>query len=93
MLTNNLRKYIRQKKSKKIIQNQKNQKLMKDIRQKIQNYLKGLIAKKGDEDDPVDTDIDTEKNYEEYEEIYHIGESKEYDLESDKSETDERDQI
>ena len=30
----------------KMIQSQKNQKLMKEIRQKIQNYLKGLIAKK-----------------------------------------------
>ena len=42
-------------------QNQKNQKLMKDIRQKIQNYLKLLIAKKGANDDPVDTDIELEK--------------------------------
>ena len=45
-----------------MIQNQKNQKLMKQIRQKIQNYLKGLIAKKGDDDDPVDTYIDLETN-------------------------------
>ena len=29
----------------------------------------------------------------EYDERYHIGESKEYDLESEESETDERDQI
>ena len=42
----NLRKYIKDKKAKKMIQNQTNLKLMKDIRQKIQNYLKGLIAKK-----------------------------------------------
>ena len=76
-----------------MIQNQKNQKLMKEIRQKLQNYLKGLISKKGDYDDLVDTDIDLETNDEESEEIDQIEESKEYDLESDKTETDERDQI
>ena len=37
-----------------------NQKLMKEIRQKIKNYLKCWIAKKGDYDDIVDTDIDRE---------------------------------
>ena len=32
---------------------------MKEIREKIQNYLKGMISKKVvDDDDPVDTDID-----------------------------------
>ena len=41
-----MRKQIRYKKAKKMIQNQRNQKLMKEIRGKIQNYLKGLIAKK-----------------------------------------------
>ena len=35
---------------------------MKYIRYKIQNYLKVLTAKKGDYDDPVDTDIELEKN-------------------------------
>ena len=35
---------------------------MKEIRQKIQNDLKGLIAKKGEDGDPVDTDIDLQKN-------------------------------
>ena len=35
------REKIREKKAKKIIQNQINQKLMKDIRQKTKNYLKG----------------------------------------------------
>ena len=34
------------KKTKKMIQDQKNQKLMKDVRQKSHNYLKGLISKK-----------------------------------------------
>ena len=35
---------------------------MKSIRQKIQNYLKVLTAKKGNDDDPVDADIDMDKN-------------------------------
>ena len=35
---------------------------MKDNKQKIHNYLKGLILKKGDDDDLVDIDIDREKN-------------------------------
>ena len=36
---------------------------MKEIRENIQNYFKGLIAKKkGDDDDPVDNDIDLETN-------------------------------
>ena len=43
-----------------MIYNQTNQKLMKEIREKIQNYLKLLIAQKVDDDDPVDTDIDLE---------------------------------
>ena len=45
---------------------------MKESRQKFHNYLKGLIAKKWDDDDLVDTDIDLETNYEESEEIYRI---------------------
>ena len=45
-----------------MIYNQKNQKLMKEIRYKFQNYLKGLTAKKGHDDDLVDTDINIEKN-------------------------------
>ena len=49
-------------KAKNKIQNQKNQNLMKDIRQKTQNELKGLIYKKGDKDDSVDTGIDMETN-------------------------------
>ena len=74
-----------------MVQNQTNQKLMKESRQKFQNYLKGLIAKrKGENDDIVDTDIDRETDDEESEEIYRIEESKEDNLESDKSETDER---
>ena len=35
---------------------------MKDIRDKIQNYLKVLIAKKGDDDDTIDTAIGLETN-------------------------------
>ena len=58
----NLRKYIRQKKEKKMIQNKTNQKIMKYIRQKIWNYLKVFIDKKGYDDDPVDTDIGLETN-------------------------------
>ena len=42
----NLMKEIIWEKEKKIINNQKNQKLIKDTRWKIQNLLKGLIAKK-----------------------------------------------
>ena len=61
-MINNMRKQIRWKKAKNMIQNQTNQKPMKDIREKIQNCLKGLIAKKGDDDDPVATDIDLETN-------------------------------
>ena len=55
-------KYIRKEKAKKMIQNQKKHKLMKYIRYKIQNYLKVLTAKKGYYDDPVDIDIELEKN-------------------------------
>ena len=66
---------------------------MKEIRFKFQNYLKGLIFKKGDDDDFVDPDIGLETNYEESGEIYKIEESKEDYLESEYSETDERDQI
>ena len=40
---------------------------MKEIRQKFQDYLKGLMAKKGDYDDLVDTDIYQETSDEEYE--------------------------
>ena len=47
---------------------------------------------KGDDDDLVDTDTDRETNNEESEEIYRIEESKKYHLESDRSETNERDQ-
>ena len=50
-----------------MVQNQTNQKLMKESRQKFQSYLKGFIAKKGDDDDLVDTYIDLETNDEEYE--------------------------
>ena len=75
-----------------MVQNQINQTLMKEIRQKFQNYLLRLIAKKVDDGDLVDTDIDRETNDEEYEEIDQIEESKEDDLESDKLDTDERDQ-
>ena len=50
-----------QKKAKKMIQNQKNQKLMKEIREKIRNYFKAQISKRGDDDDLADTDIDREK--------------------------------
>ena len=40
-----------------------NQKLMKEIRENTQNYLKGLIAKTiGDNDDPVATGIDLDSN-------------------------------
>ena len=46
LMTNNLMKDIIYKKEKKMIYNQKNQKLMKDIRYKIWNHLKVLIAKK-----------------------------------------------
>ena len=46
---------------KKMIQNQKNQKLMKEIREKIRNYFKAQISKRGDDDDLADTDIDREK--------------------------------
>ena len=35
-----------QEKTKEIIQNKKNHKLLKEIRQKIQNHLKGLIGNK-----------------------------------------------
>ena len=59
-----------------MIQNQIDQKLMKEIRQKFHNYLKGLILKKRDADDLVDTDIDLETNDEEYEEIDQIEEIK-----------------
>ena len=45
-----------------MIYNQKNQKLMKNIRQKIRNHLKGLITKKRENDDPVDTDVELETN-------------------------------
>ena len=62
MLMKNLIKQTRQKKANKMIQNKKNQKLMKDIRQKIQNYLKGLMAKKGGNGDPVDTGIELDTN-------------------------------
>ena len=48
---------------------------------------------KGDDYDLVDTDTDRETNNEESEEIYRIEESKKKYLESDKSETDEIDQI
>ena len=40
LMMNNMTKDIRQEKEKKVIQNQNNQKLMKEIRQKIQNHLK-----------------------------------------------------
>ena len=60
-----------------MILNQINQKQMKNIREKIKNYLKGWISKKkGDDDDLVDTDIDRERNDEESEEIDRIEESK-----------------
>ena len=50
---------------------------MKDIREKIKNYLKGWKPpKKGDDDDIVDTDTDRETNNEESEEIYRIEERK-----------------
>ena len=65
---------------------------MKEIREKIKNYLKGWIAKKGDDDDLVDTGIDRETNDEESEEIDRIEESKENNLESDQPKTYERDQ-
>ena len=45
-----------------MVQNQTNQKPMKETRQKSQNYLKVLIAKKGDYDDLVDTNIYQETN-------------------------------
>ena len=35
---------------------------MKETRYKIQNYIKGFIEKKGDDDDSVDTDIDLDTN-------------------------------
>ena len=54
----NQRENIRYKISKKIIYNQINQKLMKEIREKVKNYLKGRTTKKGDDDDLVDTDND-----------------------------------
>ena len=54
----NQSKNTRYKKEKKIVQNQINQKPMKDIREKTNNYLKGWISKKGYDDDLVDTDID-----------------------------------
>ena len=44
----------------------------------------------GDDDNLVDTDIDQETNDDEPEEIYQTEERKEDNLESDKSETDER---
>ena len=47
-------------------------------------------SKKGDDHDLVFTDIDRETNDEEYEEIDRIEESKADNLESNKSETDER---
>ena len=47
--------------------------------------------RKRDDDDIVDTDTDRETNNEQSEEIYRIEESKTNNLESDKSETDERD--
>ena len=46
---------------------------MKEIKQKINIYLKGWKPpKKGDDDDLVDTDTDRETNNEESEEIYRI---------------------
>ena len=42
----NMRIQNRQNKAKNMIYNHTNNKLMKDLRWKIQNYLKGLIAKK-----------------------------------------------
>ena len=46
---------------------------MKEIRENIQNYLKGLISKKiEDDDEPVATDIYLETNDDESEEIYRI---------------------
>ena len=48
--------------------------------------------KKGDDNDLVDNDIDWDTNDEELEGKYQIEESKEYNSESDQSETDERDQ-
>ena len=47
-------------------------------------------SKKGDDHDLVFTDIDQETNDEEYEEMDRIEESKADNLESNKSETDER---
>ena len=64
---------------------------MKEIREKIKNYLKVWISKKGDDDDLVDTDIDRKTNDDESEEIYQIEEIKENNLQSDKPQTDERD--
>ena len=62
---------------------------MKEIKQKINIYLKGWKPpKKGDDDDLVDTDTDQETNNEESEEMYWIEESKKIYLESGKSETD-----
>ena len=55
-----------------MVQNQKNQKLTKESRQKFQDYLKVLISKKGYDDDLVATDIDRKKNDEESEEIDKI---------------------
>ena len=45
-LMKNLMIQIRQENVKKMVYNQKNQNLMKDIIQKIRNHLKGLIDKK-----------------------------------------------
>ena len=47
--------------------------------------------KEGYDDDIVNTDTDQETNNEESKEIYRIEDSQENDLESDESETDERD--
>ena len=45
-----------------MIYNNINQKLMKEIRQKIQNHLRELIDNKIDNDDPVATDIEMKTN-------------------------------
>ena len=42
-----------------MVYNKINQILTTESRQKYQNYLKGLIAKKGNDDDLVDNDIDS----------------------------------
>ena len=45
-----------------MIQNKKNQKMMKEIRDKIQNHLKLLMAKNIENDDPVNSDIELYTN-------------------------------